>query len=87
MPLSEIFISSVKHREAHGLIVRKDDQMRNIFRRVERKDIFRYDTLADTLRFSLFPFFFICVKLSPYKYFFYDIIAHHFLHSLQSYVV
>lgn len=57
MPLSEIFISSVKHREAHGLIIQKDDQMRNIFRRVERKDIFRYDTLADTLRFSFFFFF------------------------------
>lgn len=51
MPLSEIFISSVERREAHGLIVQKDDQMRNIFRCVERKDIFRYDTLADTLRF------------------------------------
>lgn len=50
MPLSEIFISSVERREAHGLIVQKDDQMRNIFRRVERKDIFRYDT----------PFFFSC---------------------------
>lgn len=67
MPLSEIFISSVEHREAHGLIVQKDDQMRNIFRHVERKDIFRYDTLADTLRF----FFFKLLSFHlAYKYFF-----------------
>lgn len=76
MPQSVIFISSVEHRGAHDLVVRKDDQMCSIFW-CEELRTFLITTRAETMHFvSVFNFDL-----------FYDIIAHRCLYSVQSSVV